>query len=151
MKDATKKAASGMLAQMMAVTAMIVIAGVALPIPSAVGLVSVVIFLALRTTGKVLGGRIATIVAPGELPPRAGLGLLPSSAVALGLALDFQASSPPSEIAGIVLTIVVLGSFFSETAGLWTTWILARAHIITEATVSRISTPLTPATGEPMP
>lgn len=72
------------------------------------------------------------------MPRRMGLGLLPSSAVALGLALDFHATAPQG-IADIVMTVAVMGSMLSETAGLWTTWVLARAHMISSATLGSVT------------
>jgi hypothetical protein len=117
---------------------LLVMAGAALPIPTGTALIVVVLFLALRTAGKILGGRVASTLAKDLLPEKMGLGLLPSSAVALGLALDFQATAP-SEIAKVVVTTAVLGSLFSETAGVWTTQVLARAQQLSGAALDVVS------------
>jgi hypothetical protein len=113
---------------------LLVMAGAALPALTWVMATLVVLFLALRTPGKILGGKLASIAACGLVPERMGLGLLPSSAVAVGLALDFQATAPPA-IAGAVVASAVLGSVLSETAGLFTTEALARAHVLSDAVV----------------
>ena len=75
---------------------------------------------------------MASTFAKDVLPERMGLGLLPSSAVAVGLALDFQATAP-AEIARVVVATAVLGSLFSETAGLWTTQLVIQAQTISNA------------------
>ncbi len=103
-----------------------VIAGASLRTPSswvAAGLLAA--FLMLRTSGKLLGGRLAASVT-GAVPARLGLGLLPSSAVAVGLAVDAHLQLPES-LVDVVLLVSVLGSLLSETAGAWTTRLLARA------------------------
>ncbi|MBM4380574.1 MAG: hypothetical protein FJ086_14960 [Deltaproteobacteria bacterium] len=103
-----------------------VIAGASLRAPSswaAAGLLGA--FLLLRTTGKLLGGRLAAS-ATRAVPAGLGLGLLPSSAVAVGLALDFHLQLPDA-LVDVVLLVSVVGALLSETAGVWTTRLLARA------------------------
>lgn len=106
---------------------LLVIAGAAMQVPGLAALVVLVLFLLLRTAGKILGGYAASRVMGGVLPAKMGLGLLPSSAVALGLALDYR-SSGQGELGDVVMTTVILGSLLSETAGVWTTRLLARAN-----------------------
>lgn len=102
-----------------------VMAGASMRVPSWATAGLVVTFLLLRTAGKILGGRLAS-TATGAVPPGLGLGLLPSSAVAVGLALDFHLQLP-EPLVELVLVVAVLGSLLSESAGLWTTRLLARA------------------------
>ncbi len=122
---------------------LLVMAGAALAVPTAVSLIMVVLFLALRTAGKILGGRVASTFAKDLLPAHMGLGLLPSSAVAVGLALDFHATAPP-DIAHIVVTVAVLGSILSETAGAWTTRALVKAHKLSDAAVDAVASAACP-------
>lgn len=121
---------------------LLVIAGSALPLPTGLIVAMVALFLALRAAGKILGGRVASSLAQ-DLPEHMGLGLLPSSAIAVGLALDFRATAP-AEIADIVVATTVLGSLLSETVGLWTTLALARAHSLSEAAVEAVATVTAP-------
>lgn len=132
---------------------LLVIAGAALRVPTFAALAVTSVFLVLRTAGKILGGVVAARAAGHALPERMGLGLLPSGAVALGLALDYQlfASGP---IADVVITATVLGSALSETAGVWTTRLLARSSALEggpgELTPAPGTSPLsTPPTGVP--
>lgn len=109
---------------------LVVIAGTALRVPTTFGLAILVIALVLRTAGKILGGRVAARVSGGVLPARMGLGLLPSSAIALGLALDFN-TAMGEQLSDVVITTGILGALLSETAGVWTTRLLARAVALT--------------------
>jgi hypothetical protein len=125
---------------------LLVIAGASLSLPAGKTLIVVVLYLALRSCGKIIGGHLGSKVAPTLLSQNMGLGLLPSSAVALGLALDFQATAP-TEIARIVVGTVVLGSLFSETAGIWTTELISRGMhlsgaalgVVTDAALDAVS------------
>lgn len=105
---------------------LLVIAGAALQAPSLTSLLVLVIYLLLRTAAIILGGHLASQASRGRVPKSVGLALLPSSAVALGLALDFHTGTK-GQIAEAVLTVAILGSMFSETAGIWTTRFVARA------------------------
>lgn len=105
---------------------LLVIAGAALRVPSAAALVITAVYLVLRTAGKILGGLAASRVSRGLVPRNMGLALLPSSAVALGLALDFHTGTR-GQLAEAVMTTALLGGLLSETAGVWTTRLVARA------------------------
>ncbi len=107
---------------------LLVIAGAALRMPTWRAGVVLGFFLVLRTAGKILGGRAASAVSKGELPRLMGLGLLPSGAVALGLALDY-AHSARGRLGAVAVAVAVLGLLLSETAGVWTTRLLARAKL----------------------
>ncbi len=104
---------------------LLVITGAALRVPEWQALAVLALFLVLRTAGKIVGGRAASALSKGALPPLMGLGLLPSGAIALGLALDY-AQSARGELGQVAVAVAVLGSLLSETAGVWTTRLLAR-------------------------
>lgn len=107
---------------------LLVIAGASMPVPNGLALVVLVVFLLLRTSSKIVGGRLASRLAPDELPAQVGLGLLPSGAVALGLALDHGLAAR-NAFGESVVVVAVLGTLLSETAGVWSTRLLARALV----------------------
>lgn len=104
---------------------LLVIAGAALRVPSLGALAILGLYLVLRTAATIIGGDVASRISGGRVPRSLGLALLPSSAVALGLALDFHTGTR-GQIAETVLTVAILGSLFSETAGVWTTRLVSR-------------------------
>ncbi|MEN9796958.1 MAG: hypothetical protein RL653_654 [Pseudomonadota bacterium] len=126
-----------------------VIAGASLRVPTWVTAGLLVTFLLLRTAGKILGGRLASAVT-GAVPQGLGLGLLPSSAVAVGLALDFHLQLP-EPLVEVVLVVAVLGSLLSETAGLWTTRLLARAAASLPGSNGAVAPAPTPAPADAPP
>lgn len=73
-------------------------------------------YIAFRLAGKLLGGWLATKVAPGLTPTDLGAWLVPPGLLGLAFALNFaQLTSPATGAA--VLSAVALGTLISEVAG----------------------------------
>ena len=75
-----------------------------------------VVYLVLRITGKVVGGRLARRVVPSELPSPVGLGLASPGIVGIAFALNVWETG--SDGAALVLAVAVAGSFGSEVLSL---------------------------------